>query len=196
MKHLSSTFLINFISILGLSHFAHAQFIGVGADVPLSYSNSDSQPQGVFVQITHTTPFLPNLNMGFFSFEKKFESSQAEGHNLQVDATASLIELFYHVPVPLLSLGFGLGGGSMLTRTEVVQNNSVLQKANTSGQIIAWFVQLGIPFWNTIELHASYHQIQAKDHKLLKTDDIELIGVEDTQDLSGTLIAFGFQIAF
>ena len=196
MKYSISIFFLYLTSIFILHHSSNAQFIGIGADFPISYSNSDSNPQGGFIQLTHTTPFLPNLNAGFFTIQKKFQSSKEGSHILKVSGTVSLLEFFYHIPIPLFSLGFGLGGGSLLTQTNILQDKTVLQKINASQQITAWFFQVGIPLWNTIELHGSYHNIQANDYQLVTKEEIELIGVKPTQNLSGSLIAAGFQIAF
>ena len=192
MKHIILYTLIIWI----FQHAVSAQFIGLGADIPISYSSSDTSPKGGFVQLTHTTPYLPNFNMGFFTFSKKFTPNTEQGHTLQTSGTFSLLELFYHVPAPFFSLGLGLGGGNLLTRTQVIQAGLTLQKVNTSGQVSAWFVQLGIPFWNAVELHISYHNIQASGYQLMKKKDIELIGMNQSQNLSGQLTAVGFQIAF
>ena len=195
MKYLIFFFLFTFINIL-LLQTSLAQFIGIGADIPISYSQSSKKPQGGFIQITHTTPSLPNFNVGFFTIGQDFKSSEENAHTLRVSGTMSLIEFFYHIPIPFFSFGLGLGGGNFFTNTEIIQNAKVLQKADQSGYVGAGFMQIGLPLWNTIEVHGSYHRIIAKDYKLIKKEDIKLIGVKSTQDFSGTLLAVGFQIAF
>ena len=187
---LSGSFLVGLIS---LSSTANAQFIGINADVAISYSAAPGKVDGFSVGISHPTPFIPNIGYSSVSFKDKEtigSDNDTSSVLLETATTIKTINLFYNVPFPVVTItvGFGLGGVDTITTIDQVTSN--LETSVTEA-----FFHIGLPFWNTVEFHLGYHLMSFSSIDITKS--VTLAGNYTTdKNYSGGMTTIGVQVAF
>ena len=195
---LSGSFLVGLIS---LSSTANAQFIGINADVAISYSAAPGKADGFSVGISHPTPFIPNIGYSSVSFKDK-ETIGSDNDNssvlLETATTIKTINLFYNVPFPVVTITVGFGLGGVETKTTIVENVSDKSTSDSKDSVTEGFFHIGLPFWNTVEFHLGYHLMSftSIDITSNKTGDPFQGTYNTKKNYKGGMTTIGVQVAF
>ena len=199
---LSGSFLVGLIS---LSSSANAQFIGINADVAISYSAAPGKADGFSVGISHPTPFIPNIGYSSVSFIDKetidSDNNTASVKNsvlLETTTTIKTINLFYNVPFPVVTITVGFGLGGVETKTTIVENVSDKGTSDFKDSVSEAFFHIGLPFWNTVEFHLGYHLMafSSIDITSNKTGGAFEGTYNTKKNYRGGMTTIGVQVAF
>ena len=190
---------------------ANAQFIGINADVAIAYSAAPGSVSGGYVGISHPAPFFPNIGFSSISFSEKEDKTDASDNtsvSLNTNTTIKTIILFYNVPFPVvtISVGYGLGSQNlktgMETKTTIVEtyegNKIDPDNSDLKTSVSEAFMQIGLPFWNTIEFHLGYHHMSVTsiDITSKKSTDFRGTYTIEKKNYSGGMTTIGVQVAF
>ena len=207
---LSGSFVVGLIS---LSSSANAQFIGINADVAISYSAAPGRVDGYSVGISHPAPFIPNIGYSSVSFEDK-ETIDSDNNTSSVllvtTTTIETINLFYNIPFPVVTItvGFGYGGDYLKmgveTKTTIVETSDGTKKAQQTSDlepsvsVTEAFFHIGLPFWNTVEFHLGYHLMSFTSIDIASNKSGGAFeGTYNTKkNYSGGMTTIGVQVAF
>ena len=195
---LSGSFVVGLIS---LSSSANAQFIGINADVAISYSAAPGKADGFSVGISHPTPFIPNIGYSSVSFkDKETIGSDNDTSSVLLDTATTIktINLFYNVPFPVVTITVGFGLGGVETKTTIVENVSDKSTSDSKDSVTEGFFHIGLPFWNTVEFHLGYHLMSftSIDITSNKTGDPFQGTYNTKKNYSGGMTTIGVQVAF
>ena len=195
---LSGSFLVGLIS---LSSTANAQFIGINADVAISYSAAPGKVDGFSVGISHPTPFIPNIGYSSVSFKDKEtigSDNDTSSVLLETATTIKTINLFYNVPFPVVTITVGFGLGGVETKTTIVENVSDKSTSDSKDSVTEGFFHIGLPFWNTVEFHLGYHLMSftSIDITSNKTGDPFQGTYNTKKNYKGGMTTIGVQVAF
>jgi hypothetical protein len=195
---LSGSFLVGLIS---LSSSANAQFIGINADVAISYSAAPGKADGFSVGISHPTPFIPNIGYSSVSFkDKETIGSDNDTSSVLLDTATTIktINLFYNVPFPVVTITVGFGLGGVETKTTIVENVSDKSTSDSKDSVTEGFFHIGLPFWNTVEFHLGYHLMSftSIDITSNKTGDPFQGTYNTKKNYKGGMTTIGVQVAF
>ncbi|MCH2270835.1 MAG: hypothetical protein MK510_09965 [SAR324 cluster bacterium] len=207
---LSGSFIVGLIS---LSSTANAQFIGINADVAIAYSAAPGSVSGGYVGILHPAPFFPNIGFSSISFSEKEDKTDASDNtsvSLNTNTTIKTIILFYNVPFPVVTISVGFGYGSqnlytgMETITTIVETyydkgaKIVTDKSELKTSVSEVFLQIGLPFWNTIEFHLGYHYMSVTSIDITSKKSKNFRGkyTIEKKNYSGGMTTIGVQVAF
>jgi hypothetical protein len=195
---LSGSFLVGLIS---LSSSANAQFIGINADVAISYSAAPGKADGFSVGISHPTPFIPNIGYSSVSFKDKEtigSDNDTSSVLLETATTIKTINLFYNVPFPVVTITVGFGLGGVETKTTIVENVSDKSTSDSKDSVTEGFFHIGLPFWNTVEFHLGYHLMSftSIDITSNKTGDPFQGTYNTKKNYKGGMTTIGVQVAF
>jgi hypothetical protein len=195
---LSGSFLVGLIS---LSSTANAQFIGINADVAISYSAAPGKADGFSVGISHPTPFIPNIGYSSVSFkDKETIGSDNDTSSVLLDTATTIktINLFYNVPFPVVTITVGFGLGGVETKTTIVENVSDKSTSDSKDSVTEGFFHIGLPFWNTVEFHLGYHLMSftSIDITSNKTGDPFQGTYNTKKNYKGGMTTIGVQVAF
>ena len=192
---------------------ANAQFIGINADVAIAYSAAPGSVSGGYVGISHPAPFFPNIGFSSISFSEKEDKTDASDNtsvSLNTNTTIKTIILFYNVPFPVItiSVGFGLGSQNLYTGMETITTivetyydkgtKIVTDKSELKTSVSEVFLQIGLPFWNTIEFHLGYHHMSVTSIDITSKRSKNFRGkyTIEKKNYSGGMTTIGVQIAF
>ena len=195
---LSGSFLVGLIS---LSSSANAQFIGINADVAISYSAAPGKADGFSVGISHPAPFIPNIGYSSVSFkDKETIGSDNDTSSVLLDTATTIktINLFYNVPFPVVTITVGFGLGGVETKTTIVENVSDKSTSDSKDSVTEGFFHIGLPFWNTVEFHLGYHLLSftSIDITSNKTGDPFQGTYNTKKNYKGGMTTIGVQVAF
>jgi len=205
---LSGSFLVG---LIGLSSTANAQFIGINFDVAIAYSAASGSVSGGYVGISHPAPFFPNIGFSSISFSEKEDKTDASDNtsvSLNTNTTIKTIILFYNVPFPVVTISVGFGYGSqnlktgMETKTTIVEtyegNKIDPDNSDLKTSVSEAFMQIGLPFWNTIEFHLGYHHMSVTSIDITSKKSRRLEGkyTIKKKNYSGGMTTIGVQVAF
>ncbi len=205
---LSGSFLVGLIS---LSSTANAQFIGINVDYGIGYSAAPGKVDGYSVGISHPAPFFPNIGYSSISFSEKEDKTDTSKNNtsvsLNTNTTIKTIILFYNVPFPVVTISVGFGYGSqnlntgMETKTTIVEtyegNKIDPDNSDLKTSVSEAFMQIGLPFWNTIEFHLGYHLMSFSSIDITKSDKFQGKNYPTVKkSYSGGMTTIGVQVAF
>ena len=194
MKGLKIVLVVLVGGLLGYAAPAHAQFIGVSVDGAISYSLTKEPVSGGSIGITHPVPIIPNFGATKFVYEDR-QTGGATLLKTKVDATT--FNIFYHLPIPIFTLSVGLGVGSLVTTTDVLQNANKLGTVNLTSPIGEGFFRFGVPFLHIFDFHVGYHLVSTGSVDLVKGLGIKVPDdVKTKTNFSGGLTTLGFLIAF
>ena len=201
--------------ILGLTFLAtsaKAQFIGINADVAIAYSAAPGKVDGYSVGISHPAPFFPNIGFSSISFSEKEDKTDTSKNNtsvsLNTNTTIKTIILFYNVPFPVVTISVGFGYGSqnlytgMETKTTIVEtyegNKIDPDNSDLKTSVSEAFMQIGLPFWNTIEFHLGYHHMSVTSIDITSKKSKNFRGkyTIEKKNYTGGMTTIGVQIAF
>ena len=202
--------------ILGLTFLAtsaKAQFIGINFDAAIAYSAASGSVSGGYVGISHPAPFFPNIGFSSISFSEKEDKTDASDNtsvSLNTNTTIKTIILFYNVPFPVVTISVGFGYGSqnlytgMETITTIVETyydkgaKIVTDKSELKTSVSEAFLQIGLPFWNTIEFHLGYHHMSVTSIDIISKKSTNFRGTYtiEKKNYSGGMTTIGVQVAF
>jgi len=190
---------------------ANAQFIGINADVAIAYSAAPGSVSGGYVGISHPAPFFPNIGFSSISFSEKEDKTDASDNtsvSLNTNTTIKTIILFYNVPFPVVTISVGFGYGSqnlktgMETKTTIVEtyegNKIDRDNSDLKTSVSEAFMQIGLPFWNTIEFHLGYHHMSVTSIDITSKKSKNFRGTYtiEKKNYTGGMTTIGVQIAF
>ena len=123
-------------------------------------------------------PFGPGL--GIDSHTTKIKDSTLK-------VVTSMYNLYYQLPIPVVSLIVGLGIGNSNFDCPDVGNGTACADNFDKGSAQQWYTSIGIPLIPLFDIHLSYRSITSKDgkYKGKKTDS-------STSTVMGAGIAFNF----
>ena len=203
--------------ILGLTFLAtsaKAQFIGINFDAAIAYSAASGSVSGGYVGISHPAPFIPNIGYSSISFIDKESitdpSDNTSSVSLVTTTTIETINFFYNVPFPVVTISVGFGYGSqnlytgMETITTIVETyydkgaKIVTDKSELKTSVSEAFMQIGLPFWNTIEFHLGYHHMSVTSIDITSKKSKNFRGkyTIEKKNYSGGMTTIGVQVAF
>jgi len=200
--------------ILGLTFLAtnaKAQFIGINFDAAIAYSAASGSVSGGYVGISHPAPFFPNIGFSSISFSEKEDKTDASDNtsvSLNTNTTIKTIILFYNVPFPVVTISVGFGYGSqnlntgMETKTTIVEtyegNKIDPDNSDLKTSVSEAFMQIGLPFWNTIEFHLGYHHMSVTSIDITSKKSKNFRGTYtiEKKNYTGGMTTIGVQIAF
>ncbi len=201
--------------ILGLTFLAtnaKAQFIGINFDAAIAYSAASGSVSGGYVGISHPAPFFPNIGFSSISFSEKEDKTDASDNtssvSLNTNTTIKTIILFYNVPFPVVTISVGFGYGSqnlktgMETKTTIVEtyegNKIDPDNSDLKTSVSEAFMQIGLPFWNTIEFHLGYHHMSVTSIDITSKKSKNFRGkyTIEKKNYTGGMTTIGVQIAF
>jgi len=200
--------------ILGLTFLAtsaKAQFIGINFDAAIAYSAASGSVSGGYVGISHPAPFFPNIGFSSISFSEKEDKTDASDNtsvSLNTNTTIKTIILFYNVPFPVVTISVGFGYGSqnlktgMETKTTIVEtyegNKIDPDNSDLKTSVSEAFMQIGLPFWNTIEFHLGYHYMSVTSIDITSKKSKNFRGkyTIEKKNYTGGMTTIGVQIAF
>ena len=190
---------------------ANAQFIGINADVAIAYSAAPGSVSGGYVGISHPAPFFPNIGFSSISFSEKEDKTDASDNtsvSLNTNTTIKTIILFYNVPFPVVTISVGFGYGSqnlntgMETKTTIVETYEGTKidpdNSDLKTSVSEAFMQIGLPFWNTIEFHLGYHHMSVTSIDITSKKSTNFRGTYtiEKKNYSGGMTTIGVQVAF
>jgi len=163
-------------SLLLYSTPSFAISLSVGVPVAASIKGDDGSEvtdgaSGYFLGVQ--LPF--GLGLGMDSHKTKFKDST-------VKVATSMYNLYYQLPVPVVSLILGLGTGN--SNFDCPGCAEVFDK----GAATQWYTSIGFPIIPFFDIHLSYRSITSKNVKYKGT------GIKE--DVSGTITGLGLAFNF
>ena len=166
--------------------FAISLSVGVPVDASIKGDDGTAEADGAsgyFLGVQ--LPF--GLGLGMDSHKTKFKDST-------VKVATSMYNLYYQLPVPVVSLILGLGtGNSKLDCADVYQgsypgNVVSCDAAYDKGAATQWYTSIGFPIIPFFDIHLSYRSITSKNVKYKASGNKE--------DVSGTVTGIGLAFNF
>ena len=154
--------------------FAISLSVGVpiGASIPGDDGTAETDgTSGYFLGVQ--LPF--GLGLGMDSHITKFKDST-------VKVATSMYNLYYQLPVPVVSLILGLGTGK--SNYDCPGCAEIFDK----GAATQWYTSIGFPIIPFFDIHLSYRSITSKNIKLKASGNKE--------DVSGTITGIGLAFNF
>ena len=169
-------------SLLLYSTPSFAISLSVGVPIGASIKNDDGSEaadgaSGYFLGVQ--LPF--GLGLGMDSHKTKIKDS-----TYKVDT--SMYNLYYQLPVPVVSLILGLGtGNSNFDCPDVGDGNSCADSFD-KGAATQWYTSVGFPIIPFFDIHLSYRSITSKNIKSKRGGS--------KSDVSGTITGIGLAFNF
>ena len=128
--------------------------------------------------------------------------------SLNTNTTIKTIILFYNVPFPVvtISVGYGLGSQNLYTGMETITTivetykgtKIDTDKSELKTYVSEAFMQIGLPFWNTIEFHLGYHHMSVTSIDITSKKSKNFRGkyTIEKKNYSGGMTTIGVQVAF
>ena len=167
--------------------FAISISVGVPIGASLTAKNDDGSKyetdgaSGYFLGVQ--LPF--GLGLGMDSHKTKIKGSTYK-------VATSMYNLYYQLPVPVVSLILGLGtGNSNYDCADATEGEGTLISCDAAwdkGSATQWYTSIGIPLIPLFDIHLSYRSITSKN--------VKDKGGDTKQDLSGTITGIGIAFNF
>ena len=176
-------------SLLLYSTPSFAISLSVGVPIAASFTaekdNGDAYKadgsSGYFLGVQ--LPF--GLGLGMDSHKTKIKGSTYK-------VATSMYNLYYQLPVPVVSLILGLGtGNSNYDCADATEGEGTLISCDAAwdkGSATQWYTSIGIPLIPLFDIHLSYRSITSKN--------VKDKGGDTKQDLSGTITGIGIAFNF
>ena len=167
-------------SLLLYSTPSFAISLSVGVPVAASIPGDDGTAEtdgtsGYFLGVQ--LPF--GLGLGMDSHKTKFKDST-------VKVATSMYNLYYQLPVPVVSLILGLGTGNSNYDCPDDGHGTCAEQYD-KGAATQWYTSIGFPIIPFFDIHLSYRSITSKN---IKDPD------GDKYDVSGTITGIGLAFNF
>ena len=155
--------------------------LSVGVPVAASIPGDDGTAEtdgtsGYFLGVQ--LPF--GLGLGMDSHKTKFKDST-------VKVATSMYNLYYQLPVPVVSLILGLGTGNSNYDCPDGGNGTCAEQYD-KGAATQWYTSIGFPIIPFFDIHLSYRSITSKNVKYKASGNKE--------DVSGTITGIGLAFNF
>ena len=165
-------------SLLLYSTPSFAISISVGVPIGASIKGDDGSEvadgaSGYFIGVQ--LPFGLGLGMDSHKTTLKGDNDPA------VKVATSMYNLYYQLPVPVVSLILGLGVGSS-------NYDAPYDKNYDKGAATQWYTSIGFPIIPLFDIHLSYRSITSKN--------IKYKGNGSKEDVSGTITGIGLAFNF
>ena len=172
-------------SLLIYSTPSFAFSISVGVPVAASFKAKDDDgtaykadgSSGHFLGVQ--LPF--GLGLGMDSHKTKIKDSTYK-------VAHTMYNLYYQLPVPVVSLILGLGTGNSNYDCPDVGNGKSCADAWDKGSATQWYTSIGFPIIPFFDIHLSYRSITSKNVKYKASGNKE--------DVSGTITGIGLAFNF
>jgi len=174
-------------SLLLYSTPSFAISLSVGVPVSASFSAKDDDgsaykadgSSGYFLGVQ--LPF--GLGLGMDSHTTKIKDSTYK-------IAHTMYNLYYQLPVPVVSLILGLGTGNSNYDCPDAGNGKSCADAWDPGSATQWYTSIGFPLIPLFDIHLSYRSITSKNVYLKGG------GTSTQQDLGGTITGVGIAFNF
>ena len=168
-------------SLLLYSTPSFAISISVGVPIGASIKGDDGSEaadgaSGYFIGVQ--LPF--GLGLGMDSHKTKFKDST-------VKVATSMYNLYYQLPVPVVSLILGLGTGNSNYDCPDDGHGTCAEQYD-KGAATQWYTSIGFPIIPFFDIHLSYRSITSKNVKYKASGNKE--------DVSGTITGIGLAFNF
>jgi len=169
-------------SLLLYSTPSFAISLSVGVPIGASIKGDDGSEvadgaSGYFLGVQ--LPF--GLGLGMDSHKTKFKDDST------LKVATSMYNLYYQLPVPVVSLILGLGTGNSNFDCADVGNGKSCADWYEKGAATQWYTSIGMPILPLFDIHLSYRSITSKN---IKAPD----GTK--YDVSGTITGIGLAFNF
>ena len=160
--------------------FAISLSVGVpiGATIENDAGHEADGASGYFLGVQ--LPF--GLGLGMDSHKTKFKDSTAK-------VATSMYNLYYQLPVPVVSLILGLGTGNSNFDCADVGNGKSCADWYEKGAATQWYTSIGFPIIPFFDIHLSYRSITSKEIK-------DKLWDKTKSDVSGTITGIGLAFNF
>ena len=170
-------------SLLLYSTPSFAISLSVGVPIGASIKGEDGSEiadgaSGYFLGVQ--LPF--GLGLGMDSHKTKIKDSTYK-------VATSMYNLYYQLPVPVVSLILGLGTGNSNYDCADVGLGISCADWYEKGAATQWYTSIGFPIIPLFDIHLSYRSITSKNIKPKAGDD-------EKQDVSGTITGIGLAFNF
>ena len=174
-------------SLLLYSTPSFAISLSVGVPIGATINDAGTEADGAsgyFLGVQ--LPF--GLGLGMDSHKTKIKGTT------DLKVATSMYNIYYQLPVPVVSLILGLGtGNSNYDCADAYEgtNDSVVScdAAYDKGAATQWYTSIGFPIIPLFDIHLSYRSITSKNIKPKAGDD-------EKQDVSGTITGIGLAFNF
>jgi len=159
--------------------FAISLSVGVPVDASIKGDDGTAEADGAsgyFLGVQ--LPF--GLGLGMDSHKTKFKDST-------VKVATSMYNLYYQLPVPVVSLILGLGTGNSNYDCPD-SGGGTCAEIFDKGAATQWYTSIGFPIIPFFDIHLSYRSITSKNVKYKGT------GIKE--DVSGTITGIGLAFNF
>ena len=161
--------------------FAISLSVGVPVDASIKGDDGTAEADGAsgyFLGVQ--LPF--GLGLGMDSHKTKFKDST-------VKVATSMYNLYYQLPVPVVSLILGLGtGNSNYDCPDSGEGYGTCAEQYDKGAATQWYTSIGFPIIPFFDIHLSYRSITSKNVKYKASGNKE--------DVSGTITGVGIAFNF
>ena len=170
-------------SLLLYSAPSFAISLSVGVPVAASIPGDDGTAEtdgtsGYFVGVQ--LPF--GLGVGMDSHKTKIKGTA------DLKVATSMYNIYYQLPVPVVSLILGLGTGNSKFDCADVGNGESCADYYEKGAATQWYTSIGFPLIPLFDIHLSYRSITSKN--------IEEKSDGEKSDVSGTITGIGIAFNF
>ena len=161
--------------------FAISLSVGVPVDASIKGDDGTAEADGAsgyFLGVQ--LPF--GLGLGMDSHKTKFKDSTAK-------VATSMYNLYYQLPVPVVSLILGLGtGNSNYDCPDSGEGYGTCAEQYDKGAATQWYTSIGFPIIPFFDIHLSYRSITSKN--------IKYKGNGSKEDERGTITGIGLAFNF
>ena len=170
-------------SLLLYSTPSFAFSLSVGVPIGASIKNEAGSEiadgtSGYFLGVQ--LPF--GLGLGMDSHKTKIKDTT------DMKAVTSMYNIYYQLPVPVVSLILGLGTGNSKFDCADVGNGESCADYYEKGAATQWYTSIGFPLIPLFDIHLSYRSITSKN--------IEEKSDGEKSDVSGTITGIGIAFNF
>ena len=160
--------------------FAISLSVGVPVDASIKGDDGTAEADGAsgyFLGVQ--LPF--GLGLGMDSHKTKFKDSST------LKVATSMYNLYYQLPVPVVSLILGLGTGNSNYDCPDDGHGTCAEQYD-KGAATQWYTSIGFPIIPFFDIHLSYRSITSKNVKYKASGNKE--------DVSGTITGIGLAFNF
>ena len=178
-KIILTVFAASSLLLYSTPSFAISLSVGVPVDASIKGDDGTAEADGAsgyFLGVQ--LPF--GLGLGMDSHKTKFKDST-------VKVATSMYNLYYQLPVPVVSLILGLGTGNSIYDCPDDGHGTCAEQYD-KGAATQWYTSIGFPIIPFFDIHLSYRSITSKN--------VKYKGDGSKYDVSGTVTGIGFAFNF
>jgi len=176
-------FIITVIAATSLLLYSTPSFaFSLSVGMPIGHTITDDTihtpgydtPSGYFLGVQ--LPFAVGLGMDSYKTKLK------ETTDPEIKLGTDIYNIFYQLPIPVINLVIGLGGGNQALECTYCDNTY------DKGSVTQWYTSIGFPILPLFDIHLSYRSITSKNIKL-KSNGTKY---DFSGNVTGVGIAFNF----